>query len=52
MELTPKQAKIMADFTLEKKGLIPKEKRIKSIRVKTTTDKNGNTTSKTYITYW
>jgi hypothetical protein len=45
MELTPEQAKMLADFALEKKGLRPKEKRIKSIKIKTKTitDKDGNT---------
>jgi hypothetical protein len=53
MELTPEQAKILADYALEKKGLIPKKKRVKSIKIKTTTDKDGNTiSSKSHITYY
>jgi hypothetical protein len=51
MELTPEQEKLLADFVLEKKGLIPKRKRVKSITVKTTTGKDGNITSKSSITY-
>jgi hypothetical protein len=52
MELTPEQAKILADFALEKKGLIPKKKRVKSIKVTTVKDKDGNTiSSKSHINY-
>jgi hypothetical protein len=45
MELTPELAKTLADFALEKKGLIPKKKYIKSIKIKTKTitNKDGNT---------
>lgn len=51
MELTPEQAKILADFALEKKGLIPKKKRVKSIKITTVKDKDGNTiSSKSHIT--
>lgn len=51
-ELTPEQAQMLAEFALEKKGLTPKKKRVKSIRVKTKIDKDGNRTSKPYITHW
>jgi hypothetical protein len=51
MELTPEQAQVLAEFALEKNGLTPKKKRVKSIRVKTKIDKDGSRTSKSSITY-
>jgi hypothetical protein len=52
IELTPEQAKMLADYQLERKGLIPKQKRLKSIKVKTTRDNEGNViSSESHITY-
>lgn len=50
-ELTPERAKFLEDFVLEMKGLIPKKKRMKSVKVTTRIDKDGNKTIKSTIKY-
>ena len=52
IDITPELAQELIDYQLEKKGRKPKQKIAKSIKITTTTDKDGNIISRSHKIYY